>query len=72
MKIKNKIGIKFIREALPYMKYNQLFHIIHLVETNSNKNEIQENDAILKIVNEEIKKRDEKYNKKYGVICQKI
>jgi len=52
-----KIGLKFIKMSIHFIKYENLHSILNLVEKES---DCKDKTAIVKMVNDEIYKRDNK------------
>ena len=55
--MKHRIGIKFIKTSIHFLKYDHLYNILALVD---NESDTKEKFAIIDIVNKEIYKRDSK------------
>ena len=53
----HRIGIKFIKVSIHFLKYDHLYNILALVD---NEPDTKEKFAIIEIVNNEIYKRDSK------------
>lgn len=67
LKFSTRTGLGFIKKTIKILKYENLIRIIGMTE---NSVDCTEKFIILDIVNREIKKRDEKYNRKHN-ICLK-
>ena len=67
MKLKDKVGIKFIKASLPYISFTNLYGILNLTEKEPDS---EEKTKIIEMVNKEIEMR--MANRKYKTFTEAL
>lgn len=64
MKVRDRVGLKFIKASIPFVSYANLFQIKHLVKDDPDS---PEKKRIIEMVDMELDKRDRGYVDKEGI-----